>query len=554
MDHTYFEREKPEVTKFSEKIFLNQLGYFCKAKKTAVITEPAERFVIEDKQGNVVFQNQIVKFGVDQLSMDDVYLADFTTFDCPGSYILRTDRGEASMEFTIGEDVYDKSLCDMIRAFYYLRCGLKLEDVYAGKFSHEVCHSGKAVLWENHEIVLDVSGGWHDAGDYGRYVTAGACALAHLLYAYQLFPRTLHEIDLNLPESHGILPDYLAECKVELDWILKMQRVDGAVYHKATTKRHAQFVMPEKDREQMYVFPITSLAAADLAAVCALAFRVYRNYDEEYSRILLSAAKKAGEWLYQNPDFIQYRNPKGCNTGEYLEYTDADNRFWAYAELYAATGDEKWKERMEEAMKCAFSLTDLGYHSIGGLGTLSYLTSDQPKDPVLMEQFRSTWIKRAEELKIIADQCGYGAAMLEEDYTWGSNMHLLKHGMTFAIVDQVLKVAGYKEYAAAQLHYLFGKNASGYSFVTGQGWFFTNYPHYRPSFADGIEECMPGFVSGGPNRHPVDADAKLLIPLNTPPMKCYVDDVGCYSLNEITIYWNSPAVFLLAYLLENREQ
>ena len=30
-------------------------------------------------------------------------------------------------------------------------------------------------------------------------------------------------------------------------------------------------------------------------------------------------------------------------------------------------------------------------------------------------------------------------------------------------------------------------------------------------------------------------------------MKCYVDDVGSYSTNEITIYWNSPAVFMTAF-------
>lgn len=126
--------------------------------------------------------------------------------------------------------------------------------------------------------------------------------------------------------------------------------------------------------------------------------------------------------------------------------------------------------------------------------------------------------------------------------------------MTFAIAHKLLGEERYYEYAAAQFHYLLGVNATGYSYVTGQGVFCTNYPHYRPSYADGIDECIPGFVSGGSNRHLQDIDAKLLVPEGTPSMKCYVDDVGCYSLNEIAIYWNSPAIFLLAYLCEYRER
>ena len=41
------------------------------------------------------------------------------------------------------------------------------------------------------------------------------------------------------------------------------------------------------------------------------------------------------------------------------------------------------------------------------------------------------------------------------------------------------------------------------------------------------------------------ANAELL--KGVAPMKCYADDTASYSLNEITIYWNSPAVFVLAY-------
>ena len=65
---------------------------------------------------------------------------------------------------------------------------------------------------------------------------------------------------------------------------------------------------------------------------------------------------------------------------------------------------------------------------------------------------------------------------------------------------------------------------------------------------DGIEECIPGMICGGPNKRLEDWRARQIIPPGTPPMKCFADDVDCYSLNEVAIYWNSPAVFVLAYL------
>lgn len=101
-----------------------------------------------------------------------------------------------------------------------------------------------------------------------------------------------------------------------------------------------------------------------------------------------------------------------------------------------------------------------------------------------------------------------------------------------------------------QLDYILGTNPTGYSFVTGVGDFCVNYPHHRPAFADGVEECIPGLVSGGPNSRREDPYAREIIPDDTPPMKCFSDNMECYSLNEVTIYWNSPAVFLLAGLQE----
>lgn len=138
--------------------------------------------------------------------------------------------------------------------------------------------------------------------------------------------------------------------------------------------------------------------------------------------------------------------------------------------------------------------------------------------------------------------------MGEFDYGWGSNMNLLKHGMIFAVADRCFGKREFRKYAQAQADVLFGVNTLGISYVTGIGDYCCKFPHLRPAYADGVEECIPGMVCGGPNRYLDDHEAKKIIKPGTPPMKCFADNVGCYSLNEIAIYWNSPAVFLLAYL------
>jgi len=532
----------------SNKIFINQAGYYPADTKKAVLNFPADSFSVITPEGKEVFKGVCSHFGHDRASGDDVYIADFSALTSDGEYRI-TAGGVTSPKFSVSENVNKQLFRDVMRAYCYLRCGMELKPEHAGKFTHKACHTSPAVDWLDHSISKDVTGGWHDAGDYGRYVTPGAVACAHLLYSYILYPKAAKGLDMNIPESGGQYPDWLAECKYELDWILKMQKPDGSVYHKATTAQHAAFVMPELDRNQMYLLPVSSMATADLAAVCALASRVFKPFDPEYSAALLSAAEKTAAWLRENPQFIGFNNPEGCGTGGYGEGGDKDNRFWAFAELYSATGKREYHEAMQAYLVYDFSRTELGVGSVGGLGALCYILNKNPeKNKEWDLAFREMFYNHARRIKWMSSHSGYSCALTERDYNWGSNMGLMKNAMVCAIADTVCHTDEFRDTAKAQLDVLMGVNAVGVSYVTGNGEFAYNYPHLRPAFADGIEECIPGMVSGGPNSHPVEREARQFIPEGTPPMKCFVDRMEFYSINEITIYWNSPVAFTLAFL------
>ena len=136
---------------------------------------------------------------------------------------------------------------------YYQRCGIALDKEYAGDWEHEICHINDGTLYEDNNIKIETLGGWHDAGDFGKYTVPTAVTLADLLMAYEFFP-TAFEESINIPESGNGVPDILNESRFALDWLLKMQDLKtGGVHHKVSTKSFPGFIMPEKDSDVRYI-------------------------------------------------------------------------------------------------------------------------------------------------------------------------------------------------------------------------------------------------------------------------------------------------------------
>ena len=544
------------------KIYVNQVGFLPGATKKAVLNFNSPEFTVVDSAENTVFKGKTSHFGTDEISGEDTYVADFSDFKENGTFCVVANDA-TSPSFRINENAYDKLMHDICKCFYYLRCGHGLEKEFAGDYYHEPCHLTKATVYGEDTAPVDVSGGWHDAGDYGRYSTAGAVAVAHLLYGVRFFPNLL-DVKFEIPEEKcdkGTLPNILAEVKVELDFLMKMQRENGSVWHKVTTFNHAPFIMPEDDKEELFLFSVSSLATADIAAVFALAHSIYKDYDKAYADLLLERALKAYSWLEANPAPVLFKNAEGSNTGEYPENEDNSNRFWAAAALYEVTGDKKY---YDEALKQkplieaydkgdAFKeytgdiFTCLGWGDVAGLGLLSLLLKADDSELVCFAHERI--LKEAERLCKNATTNGFGLCMLKENFIWGSNMELLKYLMVLTVANELKPSTEFVNTITSGLDYLLGCNSNDVSYVTGNGEKAYKNPHLRPTAVDDIDEPWPGLVSGGPNTGLQDEQAQKL-PKDTAPMKCYLDHVDCYSLNEITIYWNSPLVFVMAGLLK----
>lgn len=539
-------------------IYVNQVGYFPKGEKLAIVTRPGRYRVMRVSDKVCVYETEAAEEKRDAASGDVTWRVDFSAVEAPGKYFVEDETGEKSDSFELSDSVYRQLQRALAKALYYQRCGCALEKKYAGIYTHAVCHSAPSVFLEDYvnktenPRTFDMTGGWHDAGDYGRYSTAGAVAVAHLLYAYELFPESFQET-LNIPESGNGMPDVLNECLYELKWLLKMQAQDGGVYHKLTAFQHAPFIMPQEDKDRFLIYPKSSMAAGDFAAVMALASRVYRAFLPEFANTALLAARKAFSWLEKNP-YVGFHNPEGSNTGEYDDEHDEDERMWAAAEMLRSDFEEQagYRSMLEKYVNSDINKTDFGWTDVSGFTLLAVLTDEEHRAGDKTEQaLREALFAEADRLTAVMQKSGYPLAMEPEDYVWGSNMVVCNRGMLLilaALLSQGEKAAGYRRAVENQLHYLLGRNALNRSYVTGFGEHAFKNPHNRPTFADGIDLPMPGWVSGGPFKTPCDPDAVAEIPAGTPPMKCHADVVGSYSTNEITIYWNSPAVFMTAYL------
>ncbi len=535
-------------------IRVNQAGYLPDAPKTAVFADlEAETFrVVKSATGGVVFEGTLSAPAGNPWSGETDRVADFSGLNVPGSYLIKASDGTKSPVFVIGGDVYKELLNSVLRMLYLQRCGTELGSAHAGIYAHPACHTETALVYGT-DRRIDVRGGWHDAGDYGRYVVSGAKAAADLLLSYEMAPALLD--DAGIPESGDGTDDRLQEARYELDWLLKMQAEDGGVYHKVTGRNFPGFIKPQEETEEAVVSPVSVTASADFAGVLAMAARVFtENGSPDLASAAegyTAAAERAWAYLEEHRDAPGFTNPPDIVTGEYPDEKSGDERFWAAAELARLTGKAGYREAAAELLASGAVTAELGWVEMGGYGLFTLLT-----DPALPAEDEARVTAEA-LLRGAADKISAGIAGnpygidRADSFEWGSNMGIANDGVILLMAASVFGEDGARAGAARQLDYLLGENAAGYCFVTGTGTLSPEHPHHRPSTAFGAP--MPGMLVGGPDNALEDPYARSAL-AGCSPAKCYADSDQSFSTNETAVYWNSPLVTLLCGLTSANEE
>jgi endoglucanase len=539
-------------------IKVSQVGYRTKARKLAVVVAtpaPSSFAVLRASDGVRVFEGRLPAPVADADSGDSIQFADFSSLEGVGRFVLDVPGVGRSFAFAIGDDVFARPLYLAMRSFYGQRCGtaVDLGPAFPG-YSYPACH--KEGAWHassGRSGPRPSAKGWHDAGDYGRYIVNSGITTGTLLWAFEMFGARLNGLTLDIPESGDAVPDVLDEVRWNLEWMLSLQDEDGGVFHKQTSERFSGFVMPQDDAAVSVVVGTGSApykgtcATADLAAVAAIAARVYQPYDSSLAGTALASARRAFAWAIAHPA-LTYRNPDGIATGAYGDGDCRDELLWASAELWRTAGDATagryFLEHEAEQRPTVKADGPPAWPNVAPLGLWTYALSPRG-DAVTRQAIRDASLAAADAIVARTAANGYRVSLVPADYVWGSNGVAANYALQLLVADAFRPDQRYVEAARDNLYYLLGRNTFSLSWVTQVGANPFRHPHHRPSGADANAEPWPGLLSGGPNRRKQDpAMAKL--PDGLPPAKMYLDEQASYATNENAINWNAPLVFALA--------
>ncbi|NLG83363.1 MAG: glycosyl hydrolase family 5 [Firmicutes bacterium] len=519
-------------------VFVNQVGYLPSLPKTVVCDRPAGEFTVRvEETGEPVFRGRLTPF-TDATSGKRVWRGDFRELSIPGRYYVEVPGVGASYPFRIGEDVYRDVLRLGLRFYYLQRCGIALEDPETG-LTHSACHGDDAYLWYTDPFNEKggrwaTVGGWHDAGDYGKYVSTTAVTVAHLLCLYELWPALYKDGSLRIPESGNGLPDILDEARVGLDWLLTMQRPDGAVYHKVGGVRWPTLVGPDVDTGPRYVYGISTFATAKFAAVMAAAARVFRNLDPVYADRCTDAAGRAWDYLKTHGFAWEHDDFDDEGSGAYGQTDDAADRLWAAAEL-TLLGEEI--EELEDRLE-GYTPNSIGWTDAALLGLFDLARSEAV--PAALRRLAAEKIALAAEKHFRATKASaFGYTLHYGDFGWASNKEALARGMVMLFADRLQPNPDYRAAALAQLDFVLGLNPLSKCYVTCLGSDPVRMPHHR--FDATAPKSVPGMLVGGPNNC-AESGAE---PYGLGPYS-YIDSRASYSSNEPAIDYNAAFVFVAA--------
>jgi endoglucanase len=516
-------------------VHLNSVGFLPEHHKTAAIPHQSETFVVIDaNSGAEIFSGKTegpeYQKDVDQ----QVWIADFSEVKKPGTYYVQVPGVGKSIEFEIAKDVYNYAAKTAMRAFYLWRCGTAVHGEFKGDvFEYEECHLNDA--WEdyigNPGSQRDGTGGWHDAGDYGKYVVNAGVTMGVLFYAWDHFQNNLGKIDFELPETAPEFPEYLQELKWETDWMLKMQYPDGSgrVSHKLTRTNFSGFIMPDEDDAKRYFTEWSSAATADFVAVMAMAARYFEPYDAEYARKCLDAAWISYKFLQENPEYKRFEQGD-FKTGGY-QASDDDDRLWAAAEMWETTGNSECLADFEKrAREMNFEIDEnWDWSDVSNLAMFTYaLSGRKGKNKTAEAAIQKNIIANADALVKKADGDVYDRP-LAGGYYWGCNGTVARQVVNLQVANRLQPKDAYIETALDAIGHIFGNNYYNSSYVTGLGLNPPMHPHDRRSGADDVKAPWPGYIVGGGHA-----------------ATDWIDKEESYSHNEVAINWQAALVYALA--------
>nr|WP_296073737.1 glycoside hydrolase family 9 protein [uncultured Actinoplanes sp.] len=542
------------------RVRVNQFAYLPDGPKVAtVVTERTTSlpWQLRNAAGAVVASGVSTPRGVDVSSGQNVQTIDFGGYRRTGSGFTVTADGETSRPFDIDSRPYGKLRSDALRFYYTQRSGIEILDELRPGYGRPAGHVDVPPNQGDGNVPcqpgvcdhrLDVRGGWYDAGDHGKYVVNGGITVWELLSEYEQSPAA-RSVRLDIPESGNRTPDLLDEVRWELEFLLRMQvpagQPDaGMVYHKIHDQAWTGLpLLPHLDPQPRELHPVSTAATLNLAAVAAQAARVYQRDDPAFAARALTAARTAYDAAKANPGRYAPESD-GVGGGAYNDAKVSDEFYWAAAELFLTTGEQRFAGDVlasPEHTADVFGSGAFDWAATAAAGRLD-LALIPNRLPGLAAVQKSV-VAAADKYLAVQRAHPYGVAYAPANarWDWGSNSILLNNLVVIGAGYRLTGRPGYRDGVLTGIDYVLGRNALNQSYVTGYGEVSSQNQHSR-WYAHQLDPALPhppaGTLAGGANSSIQDpyAQSKLT---GCVAQFCYIDDIQSWSTNEEAINWNA---------------
>ncbi len=517
-------------------IQVNQVGYKPDDRKQAVIIsqEPLAdlSFHLVKSDTEVVYSSNLSDDWGAFIGKAHHYIADFSEYNQPGTYVIRL-LNTCSLPFPIDQNLYRTIPDTLLRFFQVQRCG------ETSPLLHKPCHLLDAQRIEGDLSIpspLDVTGGWHDAGDYIKFLITTSYSAYMLLLAYDKHPELFPDRDGNNRS------DLLDEVKIGLDWMMKMHYApDRLLIQVHDHKDHdVGWRLPEDDPltdcRAAYLLP-SKAQCGSFSAAMALASSVFRKIGEDqYADRCLQHARQvyclgvtAIPEVSTGPDSM------------YFDQTAWDNLTLAATELFLATDSSRY---LDEAVQFSQEEKPVFWVSWGDLGGFAYsrMASYHPEGLEKLDLMLS-WFDS------LASRNPYGIPF--ETFTWGSASVQMGIAALALLHYEITESDRYLPLAIQQRDFVLGVNSHGVSMIGKIGWVYPKYFHHQVAYLR--EMSLPGgfaegFVSNEIFQHYGIQLEKLdrFAPFQSEDA-VYHDDRMDYITNEPTICGNATALFVFSW-------
>ncbi len=422
-------------------------------------------------------------------------------------------QGETSQEVLVSATGVQKLVESTLEFFRFQRCG------YHKGADHQLCHQSNQ----------DVTGGWHDAGDYIRFVLTTSYATTLILNSAQFL------------KNPQLVNKALEEAEWGLLWLDKMwSQKDNLLYQVGDASDHDKWRLPWSDdaeRGPMRTYALKNNEGANLAGRIIASFALYASLTQDPHKA--AYWKKRAEEIYLwSKEMMQ----SSSSTDNFYQETQwQDDMALAVLELYHLTQQKKYLDDARVYLKKAKNPYTFDYANLHILGFFKLGFYNHDFSEYAKEQMRNIIAASVEDSK----KSFWGVAA--EKYFWGSHMHIFGMAIGAILLDHLENKNQFKSFSLAQWNYLLGANQWGVSFVGPIG-NSPKSPHHQ--IADLDKKNLPAFWVPGPIPKSQWLAEKIVLARKDLYLEyqsedaVYHDDKNDYITNEPTLTMSATGLFL----------